>query len=164
MKRKLKKVSAAATQRGKLGEKKGAISGSDNLPPKNAPKIKDKPAKTERKPKFLTLAFSVALKSETAARQTDILLEKRPVKSLPAKRSQRTRAPILQAVIPKPTRVKNTLTASAFFRPLRSAYSPRIGAPRNCPREKAVRKQLRIVVRVASDTSRENKTFSGSRK
>src|SRR3990167_6232455 len=162
IKRKLKKVKTAATQRGKLGEKRGLRPGSESFPPRNAPSIKEIPPNTERYPKRLTLSFSVVLKSERAARQIEVLLAKSPVRRRPAKRSQRTCAPILHAVTPNPTRAKKTLIASALLRPLRSAYSPSTGAPRNCPKGKAIRKSPNILIRVACEISFEKMMLSPS--
>ena len=93
-----------------------------------------------------------------------MLLEKTPVMSLPRKRKTRRFLCILQAVTARPRKVKRTLKINAFFLPCRSAYSPKIGAPRNCPREKAIKKNPRIAVLVSGEKSEENILLSVSRK
>src|SRR5271165_562917 len=82
-KKKFKRVKIEATQMGRSGENRELISGSASFPPMKAPRIKEKPAITEKSPKFFTLTFSFSLKSATAVRQIDMLLENSPVMSLP---------------------------------------------------------------------------------
>ena len=86
IKRKFMEVSAAASQRGKLGLKFKLIVLSDNLPPKNAPMTKEIPAIMERVPKCFAFACSVWLKSLIQLKQTVVLLAKIPVISLLTKR------------------------------------------------------------------------------
>src|SRR3989344_648191 len=69
---------------------------------------------------------------------------------------------MLHAVNISPIRVQNTLKIKAFFLPWRSAYSPRIGAPKNCPKENAIRNNPRMAARVEARISGVNKWCFGS--
>ena len=64
----------------------------------------------------------------------------------------------------RPKKVQVMVVRSVFLRPYLSANSPMMGAPINCPREKAMRKRPRIIARVGSDVVTEKRIVFGFKK
>ncbi len=164
MKRKLIAVRPQATQMGKTGEKRGLMEGSEIFPPRKAPTTKEKPMVAERSPKRLFFKCSFGLKSAMLAWQMAILLAKNPVMRRPRKSPLRKNIFMLHAVRTSPANVKKTLIIRAFFLPLRSAYSPIKGAPRNCPKENAIKKIAKIAALSSWETELGKRGVCVSRK